>query len=81
MLTEIAFPPYGFVLSDSVDKSEIDNKLVNITHFSYHEYDQEKSFEMKLPTLPTEINIPGDYRSSEEITKTIIENKLKYPDR
>lgn len=72
MVTEIGFPPFGFVLSDSTNSQKIDKRLKKITHFSYFPIHEKKDFyDLKLPLLPTVINIPGDYRTETQIQEAM----------
>lgn len=73
-LTEITFPPFGFVLS--IDSGPPDPRLTDITHFANFSYNDWTDHYQRFITLPTFLpNSPGDYRSKEEITKGIIESK------
>ncbi len=47
----------------------LDNRLVEITHFKGHEYNQEADVGLALPVLPTYSMFPGDYRSQEQIER------------
>lgn len=65
--TEIAFPPYGFVLT--ID-SEIDNhKLLDITYFK--DIIQETDLDISINKLETATQIPLDYRTIEEVKKLL----------
>ncbi|WP_192348824.1 hypothetical protein [Algoriphagus sp. Y33] len=75
MITEIAFPPFGFLLTSPVYKEDIDHRLTNITHFSYFKFEEKRHFDLRLPTLPTVINIAGDFRSKSEIEEAIRNSK------
>ena len=63
-LTEITFPPYGYVLT-------IDSKLNNlteITSFKRCKYYEKKLIHCKVPILATHLPyLPLDYRSKDEI--------------
>lgn len=65
--SEIVFPPYGYVLTIECPK-EI-SKLTNIT--SFKSYEGEVDFEFNTFQLPTHLTFPLDYKTKEEIEKSI----------
>lgn len=65
IFSEIAFPPFGYVLS--IDSPPPDKRLVDITHFSEFEYDEKREIFMKLDLLPIYTYFPGDYRSRQQV--------------
>ena len=67
MLTEISFPPLGYVLT--IDSEPPDDRLVEITHFSRFGYLEYHFWGAHLPVLETHLMYPGDYRSRGEIEK------------
>lgn len=67
VMSEIAFLPFGFVLT--FDSAPPDPRLVDITHFARYDYYDVGAFDIKLPTLPTHLMVPGDYRTREDIAK------------
>ncbi|WP_288369680.1 hypothetical protein [uncultured Algoriphagus sp.] len=77
MITEISHPPFGFLLTNATDKNEIDTRLENITYFSFFPIEEKRLINLKLNTLPTVINIPGDYRSKKEIEEAIMKSKSR----
>jgi hypothetical protein len=65
-VSEITFPPYGFVLT--FDSEPPDVRLTEITHFANYSYDEIIYHYQRFATLPTYLpNVPGDYRSKNEI--------------
>lgn len=64
-LSEIAFPPFGYVLSE--DATPIDPRLVDITEFSSNRYDEFRSLHLRLPVLEINSLYPGDYRTAGEM--------------
>jgi hypothetical protein len=66
---EIAFPPYGYVLTIDSDKTY--NHLAEITHFKYFEPDEPIERSMRIARLETNLPIPLDYRNRDEIIKAI----------
>ncbi len=63
--TEITFPPFGYVLT--VDGSQPDPRLYEISRFARYGYDEFEVAALHLPVLPTHLPIPNDYRTREEI--------------
>ena len=64
-VTEIARPPFGYVVT--TDGSRPNDLLCEITHFHRYEYDEMEVAPLYLPVLPTHLPIPLDYRTSGEI--------------
>ena len=78
-MSEITFPPFGFVLT--IDSEPPDDRLTEITHFANYSYNDWTDHYQKFSTLPTYLpNLPGDYRTREEIKKGIDDSK-KYMNR
>lgn len=73
-VTEITHPPFGYVFT--VDGSCPDERLCEISHFQRYEYSEFEVAPLYLPTLPTHIPIPLDYRTGEEIREQARENEL-----
>jgi hypothetical protein len=67
VFSEITFPPYGYVMTFGTDAP--DRRMVEITHFTRYDLHEWSVIELKLPTLPTHLSLPGDYRSIEEIMR------------
>lgn len=63
--SEIAFPPYGFVLA--LNSESPDKDLLEITHFSKYWYSDLKTIGVHLPARSVYSYLPGDYRSKDEI--------------
>lgn len=77
MFSEITFPPFGYVMD--FENRTPDKRLVDISYFAKYDYNTWTSMFLKFPLLPVYSFVPGDYRTEEEIKKTIEENKkLKY---
>lgn len=72
LFSEIAFPPFGYVLS--IDSDPPDKRLYEITHFSHYCYNEFKVMNLQLPPLPVHSWIPGDYRDKEQINETYKRN-------
>lgn len=72
-LSEINFPPYGYVLT--FDSGPPDSRLFEITHFSKYRYNDHAVKALRLPVLPTHMWFPGDYRTKEEIEKQAKESE------
>ena len=71
-LSEIAFPPLGYVLSFGLES--LDNELTDISFFAKYPYDDWTSLHLKLPVFPVHTWYPGDYRSKEQIRNNFEEN-------
>ena len=74
VFSEITFPPYGYVLT--LDSPPPDHRLFSISHFANYDYDEFRTFEMRLPVLPTFLTMPGDYRTRDEIEIDKIKGRL-----
>lgn len=62
LLSEIAFPPYGYVMT--IDSPPPDERLVDITHFAFYRYDERAIVSLPLPLLETHLTWQsGDYRA------------------
>ncbi len=70
---EIAFPPFGFVLSPR--GVVIDACLRDITYFSSYDFRWRQAMYLKLPVLPLNSPLPGDFRTLQEIRETIDQNR------
>jgi len=67
VMSEIAFPPLGYLLA--MDSPPPDGRLAEITHFARCGYDEVKSWEVRLPVLPTVTSESGDYRTPQEVAE------------
>ncbi len=67
ILSEITFPPYGYVLSFREAKPHPD--LYDITFFRNYHYGEFAVVNLRLAVLPTHLPLPGDYRSQAEIDR------------
>lgn len=80
-VSEIAFPPIGFVICLNNDKPA--TELKEITWFSSYNYDEYINYEQQFNFLPTYLQVPCDYRSEVEIRESlkVAENsKIKIDD-
>jgi hypothetical protein len=67
-ITELTFPPFGYVLTFDLDKDIL--PLTNITYFKNYKHGQIVDLDISLNKLPTFIPIsPLDYRTKEKIEK------------
>lgn len=64
-LTEISFPPLGYVMTAGDDAP--DHRMVEITDFGGFGYDDIVMRYLPLRLLPVESPYPGDYRTAEEV--------------
>jgi hypothetical protein len=65
LLAEVAFPPFGYVLSPS-QESPIDSRLVDISPFAQSRYSGFRRLNIRLPVLSVNTMYPGDYRSVDQ---------------
>ena len=73
-LSEITFPPFGFVLT--FDSESPDKRLTEITHFANFRYNDWTDHYQRFETLPTHLpGFVGDYRTKDEIKKGIEDTK------
>ena len=71
-LSEIAFPPLGYVMSFSSER--LDNQLFDISFFAKYRYDDRVPIPLLLPVHPVYTCYPTDYRSREQIRRDFEEN-------
>lgn len=76
-LSEILFPPVGFVMS--IDGGKPDDRLTEITWFASYDYDEKINHVHSLNYLPTYLQVICDYRSKEQIEEAL-EDAKKYID-
>ena len=73
-MSEISFPPFGFVLT--IDSESPDKRLTDITHFANSKYSEWTEQFQKFSVLPTHLAwYAGDYREWTEIEKAIKQDK------
>jgi hypothetical protein len=70
--SEIVFPPFGYTL---VFDHTPDKRLLDISWFGKFGYDDYRAIPLQIPVLSAISYLPGDYRTQEEIDKTIALNK------
>lgn len=63
--SEIAFPPFGYVLTFENDLNL--KYLNNITQFKNYDFEEKANLKMTLVQLPTYTILPLDYRSKEKL--------------
>lgn len=73
IFAEIAFPPFGFVLSPNVDP--IHPGLCNLTVLGSYPYKLHRSVYLRMPVMPVVSWLPGDFRTEGEIAKTVAANE------
>jgi hypothetical protein len=71
VMTEISFPPFGYLLL--IDSEKPASDIVEITFFTQYGIWERKTISMRYPVNPTHTIFPGDYRSVERIRKDIQE--------
>jgi len=65
ILSEIVFPPMGYVMS--LNRIKPDERLFDMTFFSEYHYNDWKELGLRLPSLPIYTYLPGDYRNKNEV--------------
>jgi len=78
VFSEFAYPPLGFVMTYN-NTLPPDDRMYDISFFAESGYDEKISFELKMPTLPTYLDVPGTYLTKEEIEENYRNNDF-YPD-
>src|SRR4029077_3260641 len=69
VFAEIAFPPFGFVLIG--DREAIHPELCDITHLAEHPFHLKETWWLKLSVLPVVSWLPGDFRTKDELQKSM----------
>lgn len=72
LVNELAFPPFGFVLSINSNASF---PMTEITHFKNIDLDYQGNVNYELLNHPTHLPFPVDYRTLEEIEEAVKENE------
>jgi hypothetical protein len=75
VFAEVAFPPFGFILTG--DEKPIYATLLDITFMGQYQFFLHQTLFLKLPVLPVNTWLPGDFRTKKEIERTIQENKFE----
>jgi hypothetical protein len=78
IFSEITYPPFGYVmtLENSEKRNDPpDDRLIEISDFVRYGYNEFDYREIKAFPLPTHLEFPGDYRTSEEIYKDFVKSK------
>lgn len=73
LYSEISFPPWGYLFC--LDSPPADKRLVDISFFSRFRYNDWKEISLRIPMLPVETWIPGDYRSRSEVIEQVQASK------
>lgn len=73
IFSEIAFPPFGIIMSFNAKPVAVE--LCNITHFAQLKINMWDIFHMKLPVLPVVSFFPGDFRTVDEMKKSVEDNQ------
>lgn len=73
LLTETSFPPFGYVLT--IRSPPPDKRLVEITHFTSYRYNDWKDLWLRIPFLPVNTWVPGDYRTLEQVQRDVESNR------
>ncbi|MCD4654051.1 hypothetical protein K8T06_08950 [bacterium] len=73
-MSELAFPPFGFLLI--IDSDQFDERLLNITHFCYEDYDKWRSVFLRIPVMQIHLPIPGDFRTEAQIRDDRAKNEI-----
>jgi hypothetical protein len=71
VFSEIAFHPFGLFMS--FDAFPVDERLCNLTYFNQYGINAWEVEYLKLPVLPVVTFFPGDFRTIDEIKKSIEE--------
>jgi len=72
--SEIAFPPFGFILT--TDRMPINLDLTNISYFAGYPFHIRPAMFVKLPVLPVTSWLPGDFRTVDEIQRSVNQNRV-----
>jgi hypothetical protein len=73
IFSEIAFPPFGLIMS--FNAKPVHRELTDISHLGDATFNEWDICWLKLPVLPVVSPFPGDFRTIDEIRKTIEENR------
>ena len=73
VFSEIAFPPFGLIMSFKPEP--VHEELCNITHFGQANINAWDIMYLKLPVFPVVSFFPGDFRTVDEMKKTVEENR------
>jgi hypothetical protein len=73
VFSEIAFPPFGVIMSFNAEP--VKAELCNLTHFHLSDIDRWDIEYLKMPVLPVVSFFPGDFRTVTEIRKSMAANQ------
>jgi hypothetical protein len=73
VFSEIAFPPFGLIMSFRAEP--VKEELCNLTHFHLSTIDRWDIEYLKMPVLPVVSFFPGDFRTVTEIRKSMTESQ------
>lgn len=74
LFSEIAFPPFGLVMSEN-GHPPIDHRLCDITHLSRYGYREWEIIYLQMPVLHVTTVLPGDFRTIGEVNRDLVENR------
>jgi hypothetical protein len=75
VFSEIAFPPFGLIMSVDGSPPPIDQRLCSITYLHQYTYRAWDIIYLKMPTLHVTTVLPGDFRSVEEVKRDVRDNR------
>jgi hypothetical protein len=73
VFSEIAFPPFGLIMSFNAEP--VKEELCNLTHFHLSGIDTWDVKYLRMPVLPVVSFFPGDFRTVTEIRKSVVESQ------
>jgi hypothetical protein len=73
--SEIAFFPLGYLMT--LESEVPDNRPVDISFFANYSYNDWKEFSLRLPVLPINTYLPGDYRNREQVLNDVAKNIME----
>lgn len=73
LISETSFPPFGYVLT--IRSPPPDKRLVEITHFTSYKYGDWKDMWLRIPFLPVNTWVPGDYRTLDQVLRDVERNR------
>jgi hypothetical protein len=67
VFAEVAFAPFGFVLTGDVQP--VSTALLDVTHFGHWAFNTRQTVFLNMPVLPINTWLPGDFRTKDELLK------------
>lgn len=78
---EVAFPPFGFIAIPRkalLPPAKIrEHRLYPIDWFTYYEYDETETVQLRLPGLSVQTQYPLDYRTEEQVTQEAVLDMMR----